>query len=184
MNANEVIARLATEYAGRRPAGAPERPRQPRPEQQRRHPDGHPPGRGARRCRSRCCPRSKELIETISRKAARRRRHRQDRPHAPDGRDAGDARPGDGRVAHAARGRRRRGCRVAGRACTRWRRAARRWAPASTPIRNSRRSVAALLSQQTGLDLRPGPRLLRGAGVAGHGGRSCRASCARWPWRS
>ena len=47
MNANEVIARLATQYAGGT-AGAPERPRQPRPEQQRRDPDGDPRRRGAR----------------------------------------------------------------------------------------------------------------------------------------
>ncbi len=46
MNANEVIARLASQYVGRR-AGAPERSRQPRPEQQRRDPDGDPPERGA-----------------------------------------------------------------------------------------------------------------------------------------
>ena len=75
------------------------------------------------------------------------RRHRQNRPHPPAGRDPGHARPGILRLRRAGRARHRahRGD-AAGRAA-RSRRAAPRSAPASTPIRSSpsvRRQVAEL----------------------------------------
>ena len=64
---------------------------------------------------------------------ARRRRHRQDRPHASDGRDAGDA----GQELSGWRTQIENGLRAArrrsSRACWRWHRAAPRSAPASTP---------------------------------------------------
>ena len=72
---------------------------------------------------------------SISRKQQRSRRRRQDRPHAPDGCDAGDVRPGAVRLAHADRARHRAPAWQCSRGCRRWRRAAPRSAPASTRIR-------------------------------------------------
>jgi Lyase len=76
MNANEVIARLATGYAG-----GPTMPV---------HANDH-----VNRGQS-----SNDVIPTV---IHRRRRDREDGPHAPDGRHAGDARAGDGRMAYSAR---------------------------------------------------------------------------------
>ena len=72
MNANEVIARLATAAPG--PRGAPQRPRQHGPEQQRRDPDGDPRQRRAGRARERCCRRSQHLAATHRAQGSRARR--------------------------------------------------------------------------------------------------------------
>jgi fumarate hydratase, class II len=99
-------------------------------------------------------PALKELIETLGRKAGDVGRRRQDRPHAPDGRDAAHARPGDGCVARAARGRDHA---PAGLSAA----AARTGAGGHSRGHRYQRNplfaakVAAHLSQHTGLDLRP-----------------------------
>ena len=76
----------------RRPRGASERSRQHGPEQQRCR--FRPPFTSARRCccASSCCRRWRIWQACIAGKETRARGSRQDRPHAPDGRDAGDAR--------------------------------------------------------------------------------------------
>ncbi len=89
MNANEVIARLATGYAGGADdAGASQRRRQPRA---RAATTSSPPSihlSAALALSESLLPALKELIETIAPQGGRRRRHRQDRPHAPHGCDA------------------------------------------------------------------------------------------------
>ena len=99
MNANEVIARLATEYAGGSTTPV--------------HPNDHVNAGqssndviptaihvGAALALSEALlPALKELIETIARKASDVGEHREDRAHAPDGRDAAHARPGNGGLA-------------------------------------------------------------------------------------
>ena len=97
MNVNEVLANRATEMLGgprgERAARASERRRQSRPVVERRVPDGdaHRRGRGGDAV---LLPALRRCATTLSAKAERVRRHRQDRPHAPAGRDAADARPG------------------------------------------------------------------------------------------
>ena len=67
------------------------------------------PDRDARRGRvdahrrARSCPRVGALRDTLDAQGARVRRHREDRPHAPAGRDAAHARPGVLRLGRAAR---------------------------------------------------------------------------------
>ena len=77
------------------------------------------------------------LESTLSAKADRLCRHRQDRPHASAGRDAADARPGVLGLRGAARARHGRTSRRRCRMCASWRSAAPRWAPGSTRIRSS-----------------------------------------------
>ncbi len=67
------------------------------------------------------------------------RRRGDGRPHAPPGRHAADARPGDLRLGGAARPGAGRRCAPSLPGCTSWRSAARRSAPASTPTRASPR---------------------------------------------
>ena len=108
MNANEVIAALANEALGGKRggkiAGAPERPRQPRPVLERFLSDGHAHRRGARDRSAPAAgaappsPRPRRQGESL-------RGHRQDRPHPSPGRDAGDARPGILRIRRAGRAR-------------------------------------------------------------------------------
>ena len=69
------------------------------------------------------------LRDTLDGEGRGVRRRRDDRPHAPAGRDAGDARPGDPRLGGAARRRRSAGSASRCPALTRWRSAAPRSAP-------------------------------------------------------
>ena len=81
------------------------------------------------------------------------RRPRQGGPDPPDGRGAGDARPGVRRLRGADPTRRGAGSRAPSAASARSRSAAPRPAPASTPIRSSPPRSASKLSADTGLDI-------------------------------
>ena len=155
MNVNEVLANRASELLG----GA-------RGEGRLVHPNDDVnrgqssndvfPDRDARRGaagdrRATCCPRSSALRATLAAKAAAFARHRQDRPHAPAGRDAAHARPGVLRLRGAARAAPARASQAAlphRRAS--WRSAAPRSAPASTRTASSATRVAARLAALTG----------------------------------
>ena len=91
MNMNEVLASLA---GARRRRGPPQRPRQRLAVLQRHLPDRDPRRRDAGRRRGPAARRSTMLATSLYAKADRVRRRGQVRPHAPDGRDPGDARPG------------------------------------------------------------------------------------------
>ena len=87
MNANEVIA------DARRRRRAPERPREHGPVLQRRVPERRAPRR-ARRGDELAAARARAAREGVRRQGRGVQGHRQVRPHAPDGRRAGHARPG------------------------------------------------------------------------------------------
>ena len=111
MNVNEVIANRANELAGGTRGGkTPVHPNDHVNLSQSSNdvfPTAmHVAAVGADRART-CCPRSRSCARTLDAKAAGVRRHRQDRPHAPAGRDAAHARPGDQRLGRAARPRHR-----------------------------------------------------------------------------
>ena len=173
MNMNEVLATLAARAGRRR---APQRPRQRQPVQQRHLPDLDPRRRDARRPCSSWCRRSTTWPTALEAQGRGVRRRGEVRPHAPDGRDAGDARPGVRRLrrrrcATASSGSRRR-CR--GSPSCRW--AARRSAPASTPRRASPAAVIAELADDHRPAVHRGPQPLRGAGRPGRAGRAVRAA--------
>ena len=151
MNANEVIATLATERLGRAV-----------------HPNDHV---NASQSSNDVFPSSIHIAATSAvvndlipaLRAPRRRRWRarpsefadggEERPHASDGRDPGHAGPGVRRLRRAGAPRRRAAAR---RRCRGWpssRSAARPSAPASTPRRASRRAVIAEVARATGLPL-------------------------------
>jgi fumarate hydratase class II len=69
------------------------------PEQQRRDPDGDPRQRRARCGAKSLQPSLTHLAGALRTKEADDRRHRENRPHPPDGCDAADLRPGTGRLA-------------------------------------------------------------------------------------
>ena len=85
MNANEVIATLSRR--------APERPREHGAELQRRLPERRPPRR-ARRGDEHAAARARAAREQLRRQGRGVQGPRQVRPHAPDGRRPGHARPG------------------------------------------------------------------------------------------
>ena len=178
MNVNEVLANRASRAprraARRRAARASERRRQPRAVVERRVSDGDERRgrRGGRRAI--CCRRSTRCAATLAAKAAGVRRHRQDRPHAPAGRDAADARPGILRLRGAARAREARTSRRRCRTCASWRSAAPRSAPGSTRIRNSARASRPSSRQLTGLPFVTRAEQVRGAGRARRAGQSAR----------
>ena len=120
-------------------AGASERPREQRPVVQRRVPDGDARRGASRRSKTALLPPSRAARRRSTTKARRVRRRRQDRAHAPDGRDAADARPGDSAAGprSSRRGARRSQARC--RRSTSSRSAARRSAPGSTRTRGSAR---------------------------------------------
>ena len=156
--------RAARRQARREVAGASERPRQHEPVVERLLPDRD--AHRGRRARSRSAARSGARAPA-GRAAAQGegvRGHRQDRPHASAGRDAAHARPGILRLRRAGRARHRphRGSRSS--SSIRWRRAAPRSAPGSTPSRNSRELFASEVAAITGC--RSSPR---------------RTSSRRWP---
>ena len=95
--------------AGRRRAakgaGASQRPRQPGPVVERHLPDGDARRGGGRDPQRRLLPALQQLRDTLAAKATQFDGHRQDRPHAPAGRDAAHARPGVLRLRRAARAR-------------------------------------------------------------------------------
>ena len=150
-------------------ARACERSRQPRAKQQRRHPHRDSPRCGHRAFRiAAACAQGTHRDDLAQ--GRRRRRDREDRSHAPDGCDAGHARPGDGRVADPARGRRDAtaglpaapACAGAGRhggGHGHQRQSAIRAEGGGAAVAGDRSRLA------------PGARFLRGARVAGHGGR-------------
>ena len=110
------------------------------------------------------------------------RRPREDRPHAPPGRHADHARPGDLRAGgpSSTTGSPRSSGRC--RASTNWRSAARRWAPGSTRIRGSA-TWPRPSSPGDGPAVRVGPQQVRGArGPRRAGGRRARPS-AGLAWR-
>ena len=89
---HERGARLAGLAAGRR--GPPQRPRQRQPVQQRRLPDLDPRRRRPGRPRPAAAGAGATSRELAGGQGRGVRRAREGRPHAPDGRHAGDARPG------------------------------------------------------------------------------------------
>ena len=111
MNMNEVLANRASEIlGGERGEGRLVHPNDDvnrGQSSQRRLPDRDARGRGGRDASSGCCPRSTALRATLATKKAELRRHREDRPHAPAGRDAAHARPGVLGLRRAARPRAR-----------------------------------------------------------------------------
>ena len=135
MNMNEVLASLAAPCRRR---GPPQRPRQRQPVEQRHLPDVDPRRRDERDDQA-ADPGARAPRHVAGGEGRGVRRRGEGRPDPPDGRDAGDARPGDGRL----RGRRTARDRAAGGDASRgWRScrsAAPRSAPASTPPRASRR---------------------------------------------
>ena len=108
MNMNEVHRQPGDRAA--RPAGAPERRGERVAVVQRRVPVGHPPRGGARDHGASCCPRSTTSPASLREQAERQRRGGEGGPHPPDGRHAGDARPGARRLRRPGRRRRPTGC--------------------------------------------------------------------------
>ena len=129
--------RDARRQARREGAGASERSRQHEPVVERLLPDRDAHRRGRARSRARCCRRSRICAARSPAKAEAVRPHRQDRPHPPAGCDAAHARPGILRLCRAGRERHRAHRAGAARSSIRWRRAAPRSAPGSTPSRAS-----------------------------------------------
>ena len=108
------------------------------------------------------------------------RRHRQDRPHAPAGRDAADARPGDLGLGGAARPRRSRICAQRCRTCASSRSAAPRSAPGSTRTRSSATASRRELARAHRPAVRHRAEQVRGARRARRAGaRARRAQDAR-----
>ena len=107
MNANEVIANRAIQLAG----GVVGSKKPIHPNDDVNHgqssndtfPTAMHIADGRASSSTACCPRSRALRDTLDAKARGVRRRRDDRPHAPAGRDAADARPGDLRLGGAAR---------------------------------------------------------------------------------
>ena len=129
MNANEVIANA------RRRGRAPQRPRQHGPVLQRRVPERRAPRRARRGDATTLLPALEQLEASLRGEGRRVQGHRQVRPHAPDGRRAGHARPGV-RAATPRRSASARGaCATRCRRSRRSRSAAPRPAPASTRTR-------------------------------------------------
>ena len=141
MNANEVIATLAGRQLGR-PVHR-KRPSEHGSEQQRCGADRDPRGGGAAAARRICCPRCAAWRQCSSGARGGARPHRQDRPHAFDGRDAHHAGAGARRMARADRQRLRAPGLGDAAAARRWRRAAPRWARASTQEREFGAAVRA-----------------------------------------
>ena len=106
MNANEVIANRAIQLAGG--VVGSKKPIHPNDDVNRgpvveRHVSGRHAHRDRRGARRRPAAGGARAARHARREGARVRRRRHDRAHAPDGRDAGDARPGDRRLGGAAR---------------------------------------------------------------------------------
>ena len=101
MNVNEVMANRASELlGGERGAETPRPPqrrRQPRPVVERRLPDRDARGRG-RAPSAALLPALAAPARHAGGESRGLRGHREDRPHAPPGRDAAHARPGDLRL--------------------------------------------------------------------------------------
>ena len=167
-------ARHARRRAARR-AGAPERRRQRPAVVQRPVPVGDPRRRDRARSSSTSSRRSTHLAAALDGEGRRVRRRREVRPHPPDGRHAGDARPGVRRVRRAGALRRR----AAAAPCC----------PASAelplggtavgtginaPGRASPRRSSRWLAADTGPAADRGARPLRGAGRARRAGRAVR----------
>ena len=112
------------------------------------------------------------LAATLARQGRGVRRPRQVRPHPPDGRGPGDARPGVRRLRGADPPRRRARPRHARRGSARSRSAAPRPAPGSTPTPSSPSGVRATLAEATGLEISAPARPLRGAGQPRRAGRA------------
>ena len=151
MNANEVHRRARDRAA--RVAGAPQRPRQRVAVVERRVPVGDPPRRRPRRSSRDLDPRDRASRPVAAAQAARVQDGREVGPHPPDGRDAGDARPGVRRLRRAGRGRDRAARRTRCRASASCRSAAPPSAPGSTRRRRFARAVIARLATRTGLPL-------------------------------
>ena len=130
MNVNEVLATLATRRAAtRRP---PERPRQRLAVVERHRADGDPHRRRPRARRRASTRPSSRLIAALRCGCGALRRRRQGRAHPPDGRHAGDPRPGGRRLGRAARRGARRARAPTSTRSASCRSAAPRSAPAST----------------------------------------------------
>ena len=182
MNANEVIATLATERLGR--DGPPQRPRQRLAVVQRRLPVLHPHRRDRGR-RQRPDPALRAPGERAGAQGGGVRHRREVRPHPPDGRHAGHARARSSAATPRRSGYGVERLRVV--AAPARRAAARRHGgrhrhqharPASPP-----RVIAEVAASDRAAAHR-GARPLRGAGRARRPGRDRPASCARSPCRS
>jgi hypothetical protein len=169
MNVNEVLANRASEILGgergEKRLVPPERRRQPRPVHERRLPHRDPRGRHRR-----SAPRGDPGARGAPRHAARQgrglRRRRQDRPHAPDGRDAAHARAGDlrlGAAARAGRGAARAG--AAGPPGAGARRHRRRHRPQRAPRARPARRAEARRAHRPSLRRRPRTSSRRSAGA-------------------
>ena len=168
----------------RRRRGPPQRPRQHGPVLERRLPLGRPPG-GARRGRpTTCCRRWTGSRAALERKADAVRRRRQGRPHPPDGRGPGHARPGVRRLRGAGPARRPSGSSRRCAASARSRSAAPRPAPASTPTPSSPPRCARSSPPRPASTISEPARPLRGAGQPRRAGRAVRRAQGRTPSRS
>ena len=176
MNMNEVLASLAAAGRGR---GAPQRPRQRQPVQQRHLPDLDPRRGDARRPTQRPGAGAGPPRAALEAKAEEFADDREVRPHPPDGRDAGDARPGARRLRRDRAARRSSGSRRRSPGWPSCPSAARRSAPASTPPPASPPRVIAELADDDRAAVHRGPQPLRGAGRPATRSSSCPASCAR-----
>ena len=181
MNANEVIATLASERLGEPGVGAPERPRQRLAELQRRVPVGRAPGRrGVGRAGAGAGGRAPPL--RLRPQGPRVPVGREVGSHPPHGRHAGHPRPGDGWLRRAARrrGRAPRAHAAPGRSAAPrghgrghgHQRAADVRAPGHRPAGRAHRPAP-----------ERGPRPLRRPGCARRPGRGVGGAAGRWRWR-
>ena len=156
MNANEVIANRAIELAGRRSlcrreADPSERSRQHGAEHERHVSRRRSTWPWRSKSRSDLIPALERFRDVLAEKAEAVGQDHQDRPHAPDGRDAAAAGPGVRRLCPATRAVRRAGrAGIAGGAGTAGRRHGRRLA-ASTRIPNSAAASPRCLAEETGI---------------------------------
>ena len=153
-NMNEVIARLATDRLGRRPARSTRTTTSTAARPQRRHPD-RAPALGGGRDRGGPDPGARRAPGGAGRQGGRVLAGRQDRPDAPPGRDARSA-SARSSGATPARSRSRSGAPGRPRpSCSSCRSAGRRSGRASTPTPSSRGRPCARL---VGADRARGPR--------------------------
>ena len=147
MNANEVIATLAGDERAR------ERPREHGPVVERRLPLRRPPRR-ARGGHEPAAARARAARGLARRQGRGVQGHREVRPHAPDGRGPGHARPGVRGLRGADPARPPRASRTRSRRSPRSRSAGPRPGPASTRTPSSPSASRAILSEGLGFDVR------------------------------
>ena len=185
MNVNEVISNRAIELAGgelgSQEAGPPQRPRQHVAVLERHVPDRDAHRRGRGRSCTTLVPSVRALRDALA-QGRRVRRHRQDRPHAPAGRGAADARPGVRRLRRPARRRPRAHRSSRCPASTSSRSAAPRSAPGSTRTAEFAEPCAAKIAEITGLPFVTRAEQVRRARPRTTPWCSPAARSRRWRW--